>query len=71
MTIPKPPDGYDSWIEYGIVISDFIDAELAELQRDRQRLDWLLANAEIENPDTAYTITERDEIDEAMSKEKL
>ena len=75
MTVPKPPEGFDSWIEYaladdGVRNRTYARAELAELQRDRQRLDWLLDNAEIDNPDTACTIAERDEIDKAMSKEQ-
>ena len=73
---PKPPYGFDSWIELIIetqtnasinpldgnsyCVKEQAIAELAELRHDRERLDWLL-----DQPQPCY-LTTREEIAKAM-----
>ena len=69
MTMPEPPEGYDSWIEYGIDWGwncgehrDFARAELAALKRDSEMLDWIFGKCRVTCGD-GFRIKSRDDID--------
>ena len=74
--ITKPPDGYDSWIDWAIGRDDaspkeklLARSELAALQRDRERLEWVLGIYWPLRGCSKPLITTREQIDEAMSRE--